>query len=116
MKISEHFSRSEFGCPCCDFDTVDTMLIWVLEDVRDHFGEKVTISSGARCCRHNAIVGGGKDSQHLLGKAADIVVEDVRPERVADYLEHAYPARYGVGRYESWVHVDVRESLARWTG
>jgi uncharacterized protein YcbK (DUF882 family) len=64
---------------------------------------------------HNALVGGAADSQHLYGKAADIRVEDVDPATVADCLEDKHPDRYGIGRYQTWTHIDVRSGPpARW--
>ena len=117
--ISEDFSRSEFACKCtedCGKDTVDVALLRALEGVRIHFDAEVVIHSGIRCCRHNAAVGGGKDSQHLWGKAADFHVVGISLSRVADYLEGLYSGRYGIGRYDGWIHLDVRDARARWNG
>ena len=110
--LSKNFSRFEFACPCgCGFDTVDAELIRVLEDLRRClFDHPITINSGCRCEKHNAdeSVRGTPGSQHLTGKAADIVVEGVSPSMVADCLEDKYPDRYGIGRYPTWTHIDVR--------
>ena len=115
--LSEHFSRSEFACRCgCGFDSISPELITVLEDVRMHFGAPVKINSGCRCEKHNAKVGGVPNSQHVQGIAADIVVIGINTNRVADYLERKYPDRYGVGRYSSFTHIDVRQAKARWRG
>ena len=85
---SKYFKRSEFACKCnCGFDVVDTELLEILEDVREHFGEAVTITSACRCDSHNTKIGGSKGSQHKLGKAADIVVEDVSAFDVQVYVE-----------------------------
>lgn len=114
--LSQHFSRSEFACRCgCKYDTVDTKLIELLEDLRSFFRERVTINSGTRCPTHNQKSGGGLASQHLFGKAADVVVENVHADRVADYLESRWSGKYGVGRYKGRCHVDVRSTgPARW--
>lgn len=115
--LSEHFDRSEFACHCgCGFNTVSKELITVLEDVRNHFGQAVTVHSGCRCTSHNAAVKGASKSQHLLGTAADIVVKNRIPALVADYLEHKYPDKYGIGRYKTFTHVDVRHNKSRWKG
>jgi len=112
--ISEHFSRSEFACKCqCGFDTVDVELIYVLSALRSALGP-TKINSGCRCHDHNRAVGGVKDSQHVLGRAADIVVKDVPPDEVADYLEEKYPNQYGIGRYNTFTHIDTRGARARW--
>lgn len=111
-----NFARREFACKCgCGFDAVDAELLGVLEQLRADLGNRaVSITSACRCDNHNRFVGGARNSVHKQGKAADIKVTGITPSRVADYLEHAYPGRYGVGRYASFTHIDVRESPARW--
>lgn len=48
------------------------LAVEVLQPIRDAWGRPVVISSGYRCPKLNAAVGGVKGSQHLLGQAADI--------------------------------------------
>lgn len=113
--LSPHFSRSEFACKCgCGFDTVDARTLELLEDVRQHFGTPITITSGCRCRAYNQRVGGSPNSQHLLGRGADIQVRNVTPAEVAGYLERVYPGKYGIGRYQTFTHIDSRGSAARW--
>ena len=115
MKINTYFDRSEFACSCgCGFDTVDAELIKVLTDVREHFSAAVTINSSARCDNHNAHVGGGDKSQHKYGRAADIVLSGVVPGDVYAYLDQTYPDQFGMGKYNSFTHIDTRNTKARW--
>ena len=44
----------------------------VLQPIRDKWGEPIIVTSGYRCSKLNAAVGGAKASQHMLGQAADI--------------------------------------------
>jgi uncharacterized protein YcbK (DUF882 family) len=114
--LSKHFNRSEFACRCgCGFDTVDSELIKILEEVRDYFATPVRITSGCRCHEYNEKIGGAYKSQHKLGRAADIVLT-VEPDVVADYL--AVMDVGGVGRYSTFSHVDSRttDRPARWKG
>ena len=114
--ISAHFNRSEFACRCgCGFDTVDTVLLEKLEIIRNHFDVPIKINSGCRCEAHNKAVGGSKNSKHLYGRAADIVVSGVPSSQVADYAE-AISETGGIGRYESFTHIDSRTGTARWDG
>lgn len=114
--ISTHFKRTEFACGCgCGFDTVDTELLSALERVREHFGKPVMVTSGCRCENHNESVGGSMRSQHLFGRAADIVVKDTHPVEVHTFIEQQFPDKYGLGLYGGWVHLDTRSgNRARW--
>lgn len=123
MKLSLHFSDSEFKCKChsCTMPEISKELLEVLEDVRANYGGKVIITSGYRCKAHNEKVGGAPKSKHCEGIAADISVTDehgviVAPRSVASYLDDIYPEKYGIGKYKNWVHIDVRKERVRWTG
>ncbi len=111
----KYFKRKEFACKCgCGLDTVDFELASILDSLREHFNSPVLVDSGCRCSSQNARIGGAKSSQHLLGRAADIKVEGHSPDEVADYLDQLYPNFYGIGRYNTWTHIDSRDSKARW--
>lgn len=113
--LSAHFDRAEFACRCgCGYDTVDADLLNALESVRYYYDLPVIITSGCRCAAHNASVGGSPQSQHLIGRAADIVVQGMSPDAVANYLEQTFPGRYGIGRYAGFTHIDTRNKSARW--
>jgi uncharacterized protein YcbK (DUF882 family) len=115
--ISENFARSEFACPCCGLDTVDAELLRLLENIRAHFDAPITVTSSYRCKNHNQSVGGAATSQHLYGRAADIVVSGVEPALVAELADQLGAG--GVGTYETFTHVDTRtngnpEGEAKW--
>jgi len=114
-KVSQHFTRKEFACRCgCGFDTVDIELLQVLEGIRGYLDSPVYISSACRCISHNHKVGGKPKSKHRLGIAADISVRGVEPLDVQLYLLSKYLDKYGIGSYDSFTHIDVRASKARW--
>ena len=121
--LSPHFRVREFRChDGSDPVFIDSALVELLEQLRAHFGKPVTITSGYRTASHNAKVGGSRSSQHLLGRAADIQVQDTDPLAVAAYAESLMPGWGGVGRYpvkagraKGWVHVDTRPNKSRWT-
>lgn len=113
--LNQYFKRKEFACRCgCGTSTVDAELLQVVTDVREHFGVPVVITSGHRCAKHNANVGGAKNSMHLTGKAADIKVTGIGPMEVRAYLCNKYPDKYGIGAYPTFTHIDVRDNKARW--
>lgn len=77
----KNFSLNEFRCKCCKELPADAWMYEehlvnnVLDPVRDAFGKPIKVNSGYRCEKHNKEVGGAKNSQHLLGQAADIAAE-----------------------------------------
>ena len=79
-----------------------------------NFNKPVIINSACRCLNHNRKVGSKDTSQHVKAKAADIVVKDVNPQFVYDYLDDIFSDKYGLGNYETFTHVDIRPKKARW--
>jgi len=114
--LSENFSRAEFRCKCGQCDQVGPApdLIIALQEMRDHFGQPVTIHSGHRCKAYNRRIGGATFSRHIKGDAADFTVSGVSNNDVQDYLLGKYRGRYGIGRYNTFTHLDVRPYQARW--
>lgn len=113
-QLSENFKSSEFNCKCGNCETkVSLDLITALQDIRDHFGVPVYVTSGYRCEYWNSKVGGARYSQHKLGKAADIIVEGISPLEVAQYAQGVQFVN-GIGLYDNFVHIDVRLSKAYW--
>ena len=115
--LSKHFDSVEFACPCCGAVVIDDDLIVQLERLREYLGRygggPIHINSGFRCFDHNTAVGGVRNSQHLYGKAADITVVGVSPFRVQDAADLIF-SDGGMGRYNTFTHVDVRGHRARW--
>ena len=71
--LTKNFSRYEFACNCgCGFDNINPTLINMLQTIRSYIGEPFDISSGCRCKYWNKHEKGKRNSQHLLGNAADI--------------------------------------------
>lgn len=112
--IAEYFDRTEFACTCgCGHDTVDAELLAILVNIREHFGRKMTITSGARCHVRNKEIGGAPESWHIRGRAADVVVEDISPQLVAETA--AQYGASGIKNYATWTHIDTR-SGTEWRG
>lgn len=112
--LGSYFHRKEFACKCgCGFDTIDWELIDLLHQARVYFNSPIIINSGCRCEAYNKKIGGEKNSWHVKGRAADIVVKGVDPDDVADYFE-TFNHDGGLGRYNIFTHVDSRGVKARW--
>jgi len=115
--LSPNFKASEFACRHCGKlppQGMDPKLIDTLQRIRDHVGVPVRINSGYRCTVHNANVGGAANSQHLYGTAADFVVQGMAPSEAYAKLDPLWDG--GLGRYNTFTHIDTRPNRARWSG
>lgn len=123
MKLTDNFTIQEFGskdgAPFPDHVLVNVRLLATnLQVLRDELGVPIRINSGYRSPAHNRKVGGAKNSQHLRGAAADIVVPGYTPVQVAAAIERLIDEgkmlEGGLSTYNTFVHYDVRGGRARW--
>ena len=125
--MTKNFKIQEFECKCgCDMplEVYENIikLASQLQFLRDYTGRPITINSAYRCPEHNAKVGGSKTSQHLLGKAADITIQSLKPAEIyriiEDLIDMGHMLQGGLGLYEKkgFVHYDIRKTKARWNG
>ena len=123
--MTKNFKIEEFECKCgcempCDVYDNIIKLASQLQFLRDYTGRPITINSAYRCPEHNAKIGGSKTSQHLLGKAADITIQSLKPAEVYKLIEELIDMGHllqgGLGLYDNFVHYDIRKKKARWNG
>jgi uncharacterized protein YcbK (DUF882 family) len=123
MKLTKNFSLSEFQSKCGrempeDVKQNIQKLANSLQVLRDKLGKSISINSGYRSLEHNAKRGGVKNSQHVLGKAADIAVQGLTTKQVASEIEKLIASgdmlQGGIGIYPTFVHYDIRKIRARW--
>ena len=95
-----------------------------LQVLRDELDEPIHITN-AYSSRESItkLIGGSKNSQHTLGKAADIYVESLKPKELAKVIEglieEGKMSEGGIGIYSkntSFLHYDIRGTKARWNG
>ena len=122
MQITKNFNLKEFECkgyemPLEVYENI-IKLAQQLQFLRDYTGRPITINSAYRSPEHNAKIGGVKTSQHLLGKAADITIESLKPAEVyriiEDLIDMGEMLQGGLGLYKTFVHYDIRKTKARW--
>lgn len=116
QQVTPHFKVREFACSDgSDPVFIAVKLLEVLEKIRTHFGQPVTITSGYRTVSYNKQVDSSSSkSQHCNGMAADIKVNGYSPATVAAYAETLLPNTGGIGIYNTFVHIDVRAVKSRW--
>ena len=111
-KDIRYFTRAEFRCPCprCGGFPVEPeeKLVQLADQVREHFGSPVIVSSGVRCQAHNdELPGSAKNSYHVKGKAMDFCVRGVPGATLLAYVK-TLPVHYAyqIGNSD-FVHMDV---------
>ena len=123
QKLSKSFSIEEFNSKDGAEMPADVLenikkLAKNLQVIRDEIGKPIKINSAYRSPAHNKAVGGVKNSMHVKGKAADIVVTGVTPTQLAavifKLIEQKKISQGGVGIYPNFVHYDIRGTKARW--
>ena len=81
----------------------------ILQPLRDSVGMPIFVSSGYRCARLNRFVGGSVSSQHMEGRAADIICFSMDTKllfkRVLQLKLPFDQLIYEGGRQSIWVHV-----------
>lgn len=117
MKLTSNFSLHEFleEDDIYPSETVIknlTNLAHRLQVLRDILERPISINSGYRSAAYNATIkDSATNSQHILGKAADIVVHGMSAAKVQQYLRYWSG---GMGVYNTFTHVDIRGYKARW--
>lgn len=118
--ISKNFSMSEFAChdgthvPERYRQNVVDLVERILQPLRNHVGVPVIIRSGYRTPSWNKKVGGVDGSQHLVGKAADILVPGFGKIDLYNLINNRFDPP-GLGIYDSEpIHVDIRPGHSRW--
>ena len=119
--LSKNFRLSEFLKTSTGIDNTPTakeienlrlLCKYVLQPARDKLGLPITVTSGFRSKAVSKAVGGSSTSDHVNGKAADLVCKDnnklfeiIREMGVHDQLINEFNC--------SWIHVSYRHNANR---
>ena len=121
--MTKNFSKEEFDCndgsemPINVYHNM-AKVANQLQTLRDYIGKPIQVNSAWRSEEYNASIGGVKNSQHIMGRAADIVIKGMTPIEVSKIIEELISKgdmlQGGLGIYSSFVHYDIRGTKARW--
>jgi uncharacterized protein YcbK (DUF882 family) len=130
-RLSKHFIVEEFDCHDGtkvmkrDYAGLEFLCKTFLEPLRAKYGS-VTILSGYRTAAHNRKVGGASRSFHVYtihdgnDQAADIRCVRGTPRQWHSTLNALRRTKRGgkggLGLYNNFVHVDIRDYAANWRG
>lgn len=80
----------------------------VLQPLRDHVGAPIVVTSGYRSSKLNIAVGGSINSEHMDGRAADIICPGMTAlELCRAVREQALPFNQLIHEFDSWCHVSI---------
>lgn len=131
-QITKNFNIVEFACKAngeilLNSDVIDH--IQRLQKFREWYGRVMIINSGYRTEEYNRKVGGASQSQHLYGIASDIALPmaefaGYNKARQNEFLNNVKNKWYqlcqedglggGVGFYNTFFHLDSRNTQAFW--
>ena len=121
--MTKNFSKEEFDCNDGSEMPINVYHNMVkvanqLQTLRDYIGKPIQVNSAWRSEEYNASIGGVKNSQHIMGRAADIVIKGMTPIEVSKVIERLISngdmLQGGLGIYSSFVHYDIRGERRRW--
>ena len=121
--MTKNFSKEEFDCNDGSEMPINVYHNMVkvanqLQTLRDYIGKPIQVNSAWRSEEYNASIGGVKNSQHIMGRAADIVIKGMTPIEVSKIIEELISKgdmlQGGLGLYDSFVHYDIRGERKRW--
>jgi len=100
MKLTENFSLNELtksqtaerkgidNTPSAEHqENLKSLCEMILQPIRDHFGQVVSVSSGYRSPELCTAIGSKITSQHAKGQAADFEIFGVSNKELADYID-----------------------------
>ena len=99
MKLTENFSLGELtksqtaerkgidNSPSTEHqENLKSLCEMILQPIRDHFGQVVSVSSGYRSPELCVAIGSSTKSQHARGEASDFEIFGVSNKELADYI------------------------------
>ena len=100
MKLTENFSLNELtksqtaerkgidNTPSAEHqENLKSLCEMILQPIRDHFGQVVSVSSGYRSPELCVAIGSSTQSQHAKGQASDFEIFGISNKELADYID-----------------------------
>ena len=100
MKLTENFSLNELtksqtaerkgidNTPGTEHqENLKSLCEMILQPIRDHFGQVVSVSSGYRSPELCVAIGSSTQSQHAKGEASDFEIFGISNKKLADYID-----------------------------
>lgn len=107
MRTSKYTALTEVVCRCgCGLVPQKSMLD-KFDQLREAFGKPITITSAARCEKHNVKIGGSKNSNHVKGLAIDMMRTPALEDFVLKNLEILDLYIEDLAYTKNWIHIST---------
>ena len=94
---------------------MDMVFMFQLDALRGVWGKPLRSNSGYRTATRNREVGGGANSAHLLGRAADISTVGWSKADRSAFVDLARKIGFtGIGMGKTYIHIDNMPRIAAW--
>ena len=127
MKLSPNFTLDEFlvsqtaprhGLDMTPPDNVigniQSLVVELLQPLRDLAGAPLNISSGYRPPALNKLIGGSAESAHMDGRAADFTIAGLSAREVCDMIiDAALAYDQNILEFDAWTHWSIAGELRR---
>lgn len=108
---SDEANRNKINNIPNDKQILDNLLLLItecLQPIRNYIGKPIKVTSGYRCQTLNNLptIRGAKNSEHLTGCAADIVVSGMTPRQLIEKIKASgVEYRQLINEHNLWVHI-----------
>jgi len=127
LQLSPHFSLREMlfseAASRMGRDVVPTaeqianaqhLCLTLLEPIRQQLGRPMTIISGIRPVWLNEAIGGAKNSRHMQGLAADVVVPGMTPDNFSRWIrQRGFVVDQVICEFGRWTHIGLSDAPPR---
>jgi zinc D-Ala-D-Ala carboxypeptidase len=101
------FSPREIACKGTGSIAINEPALDKLQALRDKLGKPILLTSAYRSPEHNAKVGGAKNSQHMLGIAFDVRMENQDPQQFEAAARAVGFTGFGYYPKQGFMHIDT---------
>jgi zinc D-Ala-D-Ala carboxypeptidase len=101
------FSPQEIACKGTGSIAINEDALDKLQALRDKLGRPLILTSAYRSPEHNKRVGGAKNSQHMLGIAFDVRMENQDPQKFEAAARAVGFTGFGYYPKQGFMHIDT---------
>jgi hypothetical protein len=101
------FSPREIACKGTGSIAINEPALDKLQALRDKLGKPLLLTSAYRSPEHNVKVGGAKNSQHMLGIAFDVRMENQDPQQFEAAARAVGFTGFGYYPKQGFMHIDT---------